>query len=357
MKRNIIIALIALSSTALYGASNQPVFIKGTMEIKFNSRVQLSPEGKVQPGIRDSYRLDLNFSDSAKIAGTITNTPAIYSETLGLEKQAGQLDYRLDLSVVNPANPSQQRSVGNITGTLPVDRSGAYRFSDGSLRIGVNATGRAAGFESRFTGTAIGKQPESSSLISKLKKDAIKLTKQVQGKTIAIVVNNYDKMQFISHGLAQGPVSSYTDSQVNGEMLYDYERSVWYFQGVTISYTSESKPVNDKLTGNIRWIEKPRSGATRDGEYQFDVRFNEPVQNSNESAVFTAAADENSFFESDPKISSVVGSMKYKDTFAGDNVSMSAIVVDLNGNQVTRQQAMNLFKLIFVSAVVPFNSE
>lgn len=359
MKHLAVILTVLVLAFQAFGQSNKPavVFIKGTLDIKFNSRTRLTPEGKIQPGITDNYAVDLNYSDRAKFTGTITNTPPIFSSILGRELQAGQLDYRVSLSVVNPANISQVRAVGNLTGTLPVDARGVYRFQDGSMRIGVNAIGRASAFESKFSGIAEGRPPKSDSAIAKLKKEAISLTREIGGKKVRIVVNDYDKMRFISHGLPAGPVASYTDAQVNGEMLYDYERTAWYFQGVTISYTHEGKPRNDKLTGNVRWIERPRSGATRDGEYQFDIRFNEPEQKPTESAVFAAASDESSFFESDPSLSAITGTMQYKDTFAGEAVSQSAVKVDLTGSKIDHQQGMTITKLIFFSCIVPFNAE
>jgi hypothetical protein len=49
--------------------------------------------------------------------------------------------------------------------------------------------------------------------------------------------------------------------------------------------------------------------------------------------------------------------IKYKDTLAGETVSSSAVTVDLKGNKLSKQQAMYLAKLLFISFAVPLNAE
>jgi len=53
----------------------------------------------------------------------------------------------------------------------------------------------------------------------------------------------------------------------------------------------------------------------------------------------------------------LVGVMKYKDTLQGETVVASRVAIDLTGNQLTKQQVMNLFKLVFFSSIVPINAE
>jgi hypothetical protein len=49
--------------------------------------------------------------------------------------------------------------------------------------------------------------------------------------------------------------------------------------------------------------------------------------------------------------------MSYKDTMSGDVVAASSVKVALVGNQMTKQQAMYMFKQLFLSAIVPLNAE
>jgi hypothetical protein len=174
-------------------------------------------------------------------------------------------------------------------------------------------------------------------------------------KGVAISVSKYDKMEFQQHVLASGPVQIYPEVTVNGSLIYDYGRSAWYFQNVTVAYTIEGRRMQDTLTGNIRWVESANRKSNGEGEYQFDIRVNEPPPS--EAAVFAAPSDESAFFATDNLISALVGTMKYKDTLNGDSVVASAVTIDLTGNKLTKQQTMYLCKLLFLSAIVPLNAE
>jgi len=168
-------------------------------------------------------------------------------------------------------------------------------------------------------------------------------------------VSKYDKMEYQQHVLAAGPVQIYPEVTVNGSLIYDYGRSAWYFQNVTVSYTVEGRQMSDKLTGNIRWVESANRKSTGEGEYQFDVHVNEPLPN--EAAVFAAPSDESAFFATDDAVSALVGTMKYKDTMRGDDAIASDVAIDLTGNKLTKQEAMCLCKLLIFSTIVPMNSE
>ena len=207
-----------------------------------------------------------------------------------------------------------------------------------------------------FKGLALGKPPASSEgFLSKLKKEALSITKSINGKSVAISVTKYDKMEFKSHVLAAGPVQIYPEAQVTGSMIYDYGRTAWYFDNVSIAYALDGRQYLDKLTGNIRWIEAANRAASGEGEYQFDIRVNEPAQT--EASVFSGPADESAFFSTDDSIPALSGAMKYKDTLAGETVTASAVTIDLKGHKLTKQQAMYLTKLLFLSVVVPLNAE
>lgn len=369
VKRNVlIIAIVALVAIPLIAAEKpQPAVaavqptpvntVKGKLDIQFNSRTQLDDSGKPKAGVKDVYTFDLQVVDTAIFQGTIEHLPTILSDTLGTEKQAGVLNYNLSLLVANPANLTQKRAVGKLVGGVQIDKKGVYNYDKGTLRIAVDAAGTASGFESAFRGTAAGKPPKSSSTLSRIKKQAQTMTRKVQGKTVKLVVTDYDIMTLNGLVLAAGPVKTYPETTVNGEMLYDYERSAWYFRGLTMTYQMDGKPVTDKLTGNIKWVESPQRKTNGEGEYQFDVRFNEPEEKAGETAVFQPVDDEAAFFAVDKTMPSLTGTAKYKDQMRGETVASSAVSIDLTGNNLNKQQVMNATKLIWLVAVVPVNAE
>jgi hypothetical protein len=256
--------------------------------------------------------------------------------------QTSQLLYDIDTDIVNPNNPAQTRNVGKVLGTVPISEENVYGYSAGSAKVNVFAMGSARGFESKFSGQALGKPPVKTGFAA-LKQDALKL---VNSKGAAISVTKYDKMEFQNMVLPVGPVAIYAESQVNGTLLYDYVRSAWYLQNIIVTYSQDGKRMQDNVTGNIRW---------NNGQYTFDIRVNEPAPS--ETAIFAATADEASFFATDDVNPSLTGIVKYKDSQAGDRVVASSIGIDLTGNKLTKQQTMILFKLIFLVAVVPFNAE
>ena len=350
----------ALLAAAFFSATafaqtppTKPTFIKGDLNIRFNSR-QLNSDGKIKEGVSDIYTLNVNVSDSSLFRGTIEQLPTIPGTFSVAQK--GQLTYALDCDVINPANPTQTRNVGKLYGTIPVDENNVYRFSDGTVRVSVFGIGAAKGFESKFSGLALGKPPQKSEgIIDKVKKEALSFTKEVNGKSVAISVSKYDKMEFQQHVLASGPVQIYPEVTVNGALIYDYGRAAWYFQNVTVSYAVDGRRMQDSLTGNIRWIESANRKTTGEGEYQFDIRVNEPPPS--EASVFAAPSDEAAFFATDDLIASLVGTMKYKDTMNGDSVVASSVTIGLTGNKLTKQQTMYLCKLLFLSAIVPLNAE
>ncbi len=358
MKR-IAISLLSLSFAALAFAQQTAApaaetFIKGEATIRFNTRTATDSDGKPKEGVADKYTMSVNIANSALLRGTVDHTPSI-SKLVG-SSQPARLDYTIECDVVNPKNPAQTRNVGRLFGTVPIDNKNVYQYSEGNLKLVVFPVGTAKGFESTFKGLALGKAPASSEgFFAKLKTEAMNITKMVNGKAVAIAVTKYDQMEFKGHVLSSGPVQIYPETQVNGSMIYDYGRTAWYFNNVTVSYNLDGRQYSDKLTGNIRWVEAPNRAASGEGEYQFDIRVNEPAQT--EAAAFTGPADESAFFSTDDTIPALTGVIKYKDTLAGETVTASALTVDLKGNKLSKQQAMYLAKLLFISLVVPLNSE
>lgn len=354
------LSLLAFAFSATVGVTAQTpqpqtypdTFIKGNLNIRFDTRLSEKPtEGAV-----DTYTFNVNVSNSARFGGTITQLPTIQGALYGV-KQAGQLSFDLKTDVINPKNPTQMRNVGKVFGIVPVSPSNVYDFTNGTLKTQVFAIGTAKGFDSKFSGLALGKPPTpSDSVLSKLKKEAINFTKTVGGQTMTIAVTKYDVMQFQQHVLAGGPVQIYGEVTVNGTMVYDYDRSSWYFQHVSVQYWDNGRQMQDTLSGDIRWVEDDNRKTNGIGEYDFDIRINEPPPN--ESAVFSQPSDESAFFATDTSVQGLVGTMKYKDTMTSDgNVTASAVDIDLKGNKLTKQQAMYLCKLLLFSTVVPLNAE
>jgi hypothetical protein len=349
----VVVAALATSSS-VRAADNT---IKGKLDIQFNSRTQVDSAGNPTAGVKDVYTFDVMVVDTLGFQGTIQALPTILSSRLGSEKQRAALNYNLSLLVANPANLTQKKSVGKLVGEVQIDKQGVYQFDEGTLRIAVDAAGRAQGFESAFRGTAAGKPPKNTSLVARVKKQAQTITRQVKGKTVSLIVQDYDLMTLRGLVLAAGPVRSYPETTVNGEMMYDYERSAWYFRGLTLTYQLDGKTVTDKLTGNIKWVESPQRKTNGQGQYEFDVRFNEPEQTSTETAVFQKADDEAAFFATDTTLPSLTGTAKYVDRFRGDTVTSSAVTIDLVGNNLNKTQVVNAFKLIWLVSVVPVNAE
>ena len=328
-------------------------FVKGELLIQFNTRTQLDGD-KPKAGVTDKYKLNLNVSDSVVFEGTIEALPFIKNKISS--NQDGQLTHAIECFVLNPKNTAQRRNIGRLFGTVPVDAQNVYRFEDGNLRIGIFGSGGAQGFESKVKGLALGKPPAGGEgFLAKTKKDILNIGRSVGGKTVTLAVTKYDQMTFQQHILSAGPVMVYPEVTVNGPMVYDYDRTAWYFNGVTVTYSVDGRLLADKLSGNIRWVESSDRTSSGKGEYQFDIRVNEKPPS--EASVFAAAADEAAFFAIDSEIAGLTGTMKYKDTIINDVVTTSVVVVDLKGNQLTKQQVMYLTKLLMMSSVVPLNAE
>lgn len=353
--KHIIVALFRLTALSSHAATAfEPVPtlpVKGTMVIAYNTRTKLDG-AKPKAGITDVYTLSLNAANSALFQGTITHLPYVVS-TLGSD-QIGKITYEVELGVLNPANLAQGRAVGKIFGSAPIDKQNVYRYSDGGgVKVAVFPIGAARGFESRFNGLALAKPPAVVSWVNRAKQEAVRL---VSSKGGAIILTKYDKMSFDNHVLPAGPVQIYPETTVTGTLFYDYGRSAWHFNNVTLMYSAEGKRAVDTLTGSIRWVEAPNRKTTGEGRYDFDIRVNEPPPT--ESAVFGATADEAAFFAVDDTAPTLTGAMAYKDTITSAGVvTNSAVTVDLRANKLSKQQAMMLTKLIFLTSIVPFNAE
>jgi hypothetical protein len=241
-------------------------------------------------------------------------------------------------------------------GTVPISSDGVYNYDKGNLVIDILPVGNAAGFTSKFTGTAAGKPLVRPANWSDTIRQAVNITRMVNGKTTTITLKRYDKMEFHNVVLAQGPVQIYQPVTLNGTMLYDYDKSCWFFNNFTVQYTEGTNVKLDHVTGTMRWIEDPQRKSNGLGHYDFDIRVNEPMPDA--SAAFAAPTDESAFFATNTSIPGLTGTMNYKDTLNADgDTTSSAVTVDLTGNSINKQQVMVLAKVIIFASVIPMNSD
>jgi len=335
----------AIGATAQTNLPNLP--IKGTLDIKYNSRT--SPGVK---GVKDVYTLAINVANGALFQGTITDTPQIIDGYLSKTiKQSRSLYYDINCDLVNPKNTAQTKNVGRLYGKVGIDPDGTYRYDTGSLTVDILPIGNGNQLTSKFGGQALGKPlSRPANWMDTLKCSTVNITRNINGKTTTIALKKYDKMDFRQHVVGAGPLSAYQPVTVNGEMLYDYDKSCWFFNNITLQYAENNLVKIDRLTGTIRWDKKT-------SEYAFDVRVNEPPPNSNAAFEAATSTDESAFFETDTTIPALTGTMKYKDVTKGDVTLSSLVTVELLGRNITKQQVMALSKVIIFSAVVPMNAD
>jgi hypothetical protein len=340
---------LALPSFGQTPNTNAPTFVKGNIDIKYNSRAANVPT----KGVKDLYTVNVNVCDSALFKGTITDQPQIIEGMISKSvTQPRVVGYDINLDVVNPKNPSQTKNVGRLFGIVPIAPDGVYKYDAGTLTVDVLPIGQAPGFSSKFAGSAIGKpMNRPADWLETFKGNAVSITRSVGGKQMTVLLKKYDRMQFQNVVIGAGPVQNYPQITVNGEMLYDYDKECWFFNNVSLMYGRN----RDTLTGTIRWVASPQRKSNGEGEYQFDVRVNEPPPS--ESAAFAAPSDESAFFENDTTIPALVGTMKYKDSVRNDTTLASMVTIDLKGNSLTKQQVMALTKVIIFASVVPMNAD
>ena len=341
--------VLVFALSAMAQSTNGPTFVKGTLDIKYNSRQSDKPV----KGVKDLYTVNINVCNSALFHGTITDQPQIIEGMFSKSvTQPRLVNYDLALDVVNPKNSAQTKNVGRLFGNVPIASDGTYKYDSGTLSVDVLPIGQAPGFSSKFTGSAVGKpMGRPANWLDTFKGNAVSITRSVGGKITTVVLKKYDRMQFQNVVLGAGPMQAYPQVTVNGEMLYDYDKNCWFFNNVSLIYGRN----RDTLTGTIRWTESPQRKSNGEGEYQFDVRANEPPPS--ESAAFAPPSDESAFFESNTSLPALVGTMKYKDVVRGDTTLNSQVVIDLQGNNLNKQQIMALTKVIIFAAVVPMNAD
>ena len=355
-----LLAAASLALPSLAGAQellSQPGVVTGTMEIAFNTRLNLDDKGKPKVGFKDTYKIDLNVAKTTQFTGKIERQPTVTGGITGKVQQQGQYIYGLDLFVLNPADLTQKKQVGKWIGTVPVDTNGVFilgGLGDSPHRIAVDAVGKASAFTDPFGGKLHGKGKKTGGALS--------YVRQWQGKEVKIEVKNADPMKFESVVLAMGPAQIYPSTTVNGSLDFDYETSNWLTTGLKFSYTSNGKPVEDVVTGSIKWTDDPARDTNGKGHYDFNLRFNESAAKpaATENEAFAKLSEEDAFFVVDKTTPSLSGTVEYVDTMTkvgGEDVPKSSVITyNLEANQLTKQQVMNFVKL-WLLAVGPANDE
>lgn len=361
-------ASLAFSGLAFAQADNtitEDDVIVGTMQIDYNTRTTKDTtgnlkEGSSAKGAKDKYKVDLTVAKTTGYAGEIRRQPNLFSKIIGKKEQSAQIEYSLDLAVINAKDPKQKKVVGKWAGTVPIDEaSGAYDLAGGSaqesaLRMKVDATGAASGFEEKFGGRLVGKATKKESLAEYHYK------RLIGDREVQIVVKKSDPMRFEQIKLAKGPSENYPNTIVNGRLDYDYETSNWYTDGIRFSYTVDGKTVEDVVTGSIKWVEDPQRASNGKGYYEFNLRFNEEKNKApkTEADAFKKMSDEDAFFAVDNAVPCLTGRVSYVDSMVAgsEQPASSKVNYNLHANKLTKQQIVNFFKLWMI-CVGPTNDE
>lgn len=346
-------------------------FISGTMKIDFQTRKMLDTTGKFvegspAEGAEDTYTLNLNVAKTTEYAGKVTRKPRLVSKILGREVQPAELVYDIAVAVRNPSDLTQKKSVGKWVGHVNINEQGVYDFgadnaAASQLRMAIDAVGRAQAFVGGFGGKIYGKdQTKKGQIVEKINE----YSRIVKGKTVKVVAKKVDPLRFSGLVLGEGPAQVYPRTMVEGNLDYDYDTGNWYTNGIRFKYAADGKELEDLVTGSIKWVEDPNRETNGKGQYEFNLRFNEEKNKAatDEAAAFSDAQGEDAFFAVDNSVPAMTGTIAFEDTMIGrggdegPTVIGSKVTYNLNANKLTKQQAVNFFKLWMV-IVGPTNDE
>jgi hypothetical protein len=341
------IAAVGAEPTPTSGAA-APLGIKGSMHIDFGSRIQ--PEGT------DTYDVDLVCADALRIKGKIVRQPRELSSFFGREKKPQELHYHLVFSVINPANRSDEKRAGLMSGVVKVRSDGTYDLS--GLKIAGTLPPFAYPLSGDFGGAIKGKAADKSGLLS------VAYSRIFGGKKVTVVLSKVDPLSFDRVQLAGGPLNFYPQTSVSGSLDFDYETGNWLSTGITFS-SGPGTGKKDVVAGTIKWIagdDREQTGVSR---YEFNLRYNEAALAApvDESAAFSGAENEEAFFVVDDKIPTLKGTVTYKDEFGVKEsedeeapVVSSDISYALEGNKLTKEQLITFVKW-WLLLVGPVNDE
>ncbi|MBL8879393.1 MAG: hypothetical protein JNG88_09770 [Phycisphaerales bacterium] len=345
--------------------ASEPGVISGTMDIDFKTRTTPDTsgelaEGSAAKGVQDKYTFSFVVGKTTEFSGSIVRQPNLFTKGIRKRIQGAALGFDVTLSVLNPKDLKQKKSVGKWVGVLPINtETGAYDLAGGKkeerpLRIAIDAVGSGKAFTDQFAGILMGKAEKKDNLAQYTYK------RLVGKKTVEIVVKKSDPMRFDNVELAKGPSENYPRTVVNGRLDYDYETGNWFTDGIRFKYALDGKDFEDVITGSIKWVEDPNRATNGKGYYEFNLRFNEEKNKpaASEAAAFDKMSDEEAFFAVDDTIPCMTGRIEYVDTMSSgsDAPSSSKVTYTLNSNKLTKVQVMNFFKLWLV-CIGPTNDE
>jgi hypothetical protein len=324
----------------------QPGYISGTMKADFQTQRPENREGDYPAkGVADRFNFDLTVGFT-KYRGTVSCLPHIFSKHIGRLIQDGSCTYDLGLAVINPQNTSQVRDIGKLVGSYAMDDQGQVSLSGGNLRMEVQTIGKAQGFSSPFTGSFAGKPPRKITTLGQLtdsaKRQVRTLERMVNGKKVSVALGDVDPLRFRGTVLAMGPVATYPEATVDGELIYSYETDNWFPQ-LSIR-VGNAKP--DILGGGMKWVDD----TPTEGHYELNVILNERSE-PGETAAFADAQGEDAFFLTDETQSVINGRIDFRDQKIDDAVVQSDVRFDVGLQNVTPVQAQNFVKLLLLLPV------
>ncbi len=335
---------------------NMPKAINGTMDIDYASRKNTDEKGKPKAGTKDTYSMALTVAGTTEFTGKIIRLPNLTKWGGYKAVQEAGLGFEVNVSVLNPANPAQKKTVGVLVGNVALSPEGKYDPS--AVRMAINQVGKARAFESKSRGAYYGKTGKEATAGQK----AMSFARNVGGKTVKIESKGNDPLRFEGLVLPAGPAEAYGETTVNGDLVYDYDTGNYYTSGIVMTYNYNGQAVTDKITGSIKFVEDPQRDANGKSKYEFNLRWNEDANRpkSTESDAFAKLSDEDAFFAVDNTVPSLSGTIEYVDSFvnvAGNKQpGSSKLGLNLDSYQLTKQQILSMHKLLLF-IVGPFNDE
>jgi hypothetical protein len=338
--------LIATTAIAAEPPITQENFIKGSLIVNWDTRLPQNRDGDYpKADITDNFVYDVTVGTTF-YKGAVKCKPYIFSKHLGRVIQVGDCTYEVNVGVINPANPTQTKTVGKLVGNYAIDQNGQVNLTETPVRMEVQTIGQAKGFTSKYGGVFMGKPPKAETTITKLRAEAVKktatVTRMVGDKTISVKLANVDPVAFQSTVLPSGPSGNYPEATVNGQFIYSYETDNWFPQ-----LTINQGDAKDTLGGGIKWVEDKKGTA----HYELNVILNEGKGGaSSEASAFADAKGEDAFFASDPGLSLINGTIGFHESVGGVNnlAAKTDISFNLGLQKVTAQQAQSFWKLLML---------
>lgn len=350
LSRALFLCCLLPAGSALGAGADQPLtqtgYLSGTMEADFQTQRPENRDGDYpSKGVADKFTFDLAVGFS-KYRGVVACLPPIFSKHIGRVIQDGSCTYDLSLLVVNPQNTSQVRDIGKLVGSYAMDDKGQVNLSAGNLRMEVQTIGKAQGFTSAFTGSFAGKPPRKITTLGQLADEAKRqvrtIEKMVNGKKVSVTLGDVDPLRFRGTVLAMGPVATYPEATIDGELIYSYETDNWFPQ-LTLR-VGNGRP--DRIGGGMKWIDD----SPTEGHYELNVIFNERLEQG-ETAAFADAQGEDAFFLTDETQSVINGRINFRDQKVDEAVVHSDVRFDVGLQNVTPIQAQNFAKLLLLIPV------